>query len=197
MDISTTVAPKSDQLNADDFIGGPKTYKVTHVNANPDAPDQPVNVFFENTKLPFRPCKSMRRVMIAVWGPDASAYAGKSMTLYRDPKVKFGGMEVGGIRVSHMSGIDKQIVMSLTASKAKRAPYTVKPLDDGPSIDVEAAQSAAREAAGNGADAFRKWWTENQNVRDAVKPIMDELKAMAQKADTPPEPDVDDDEMPM
>jgi hypothetical protein len=195
MDISPTVAPKSDQLNADDFIGGPKTYKIKHVSANPDAPEQPVNVFFDGENLPFRPCKSMRRVMIATWGADASKYTGMSMTLYRDPSVKWGGMEVGGIRISHMSGIDKPITMALTASKSKRAPYTVKPLADekpsSPAQDQSAIQTEAREYAEKGKDAFNEWWKLNPEKRDAAKLIMDELKTIVDAATQ------DDDEVPL
>jgi hypothetical protein len=33
---------------------------------------------------PFKPSKTVRRIMVAAWGPDASTYAGKRMTLYRD-----------------------------------------------------------------------------------------------------------------
>jgi hypothetical protein len=70
--------------------------------------------------------------LVAAWGPDSSQYAGKSLTLYRDPKVKWGGMEIGGIRVSHMSHIDREMLLQLTATKGKRAPHVVKPLEAPP-----------------------------------------------------------------
>lgn len=126
--MAATVAPKSDQINADDLIAGPRTILIERVSGSGN-PDQPVNVHFEGDGgKPFRPCKSMRRVMIAAWGADASQYPGRSMTIYRDPKVAFGGMEVGGIRISHMSHIERDLVMALTVTKAKRAPFTVKVL---------------------------------------------------------------------
>jgi hypothetical protein len=129
IDMAQFVAPKSDQLNADDLIAGPLTIRVTRVSANEGSPEQPINIFFDgDDNKPFRPCKSMRRVMIHCWGADAAQYVGRSMTLYRDPKVQFGGMQVGGIRISHMSHIDERKTMALTASKAKRAPFTVDPL---------------------------------------------------------------------
>ncbi len=128
MDMSAFVAPKSDQLNADDLIAGPRTITITRVTGTGNG-EQPVAVFFEGDDgKPLKPCKSMRRVMIAAWGADASQYAGRSMTLYRDPKVKFGGMEVGGIRISAMSHIEREMVMALTVTKAKREPYKVKVL---------------------------------------------------------------------
>ncbi len=152
MDMSQTIAPKSDQINADDLIGGPRTITITRVTGNEGNAEQPVNVFFEGDNgKPFRPCKSMRRVMVKVWGADASKYAGQSMTIYRDPKVKWGGMEVGGIRISHMTGIDSPQVMALTETRAKRAPYTVKPLKDVPQAQdtTAAAEKAGRTFIAN------------------------------------------------
>lgn len=129
IDMGAFIAPKSDQINADDLIGGPRTITISGVSANEGSPEQPINIRFEGDDgKPFRPCKSMRRVMVNIWGPDATQYVGRALTLYRDPKVQFGGMQVGGIRISHMSHIDEPKTMALTASKAKRAPFTVKPL---------------------------------------------------------------------
>ncbi|WGM47691.1 hypothetical protein KOAAANKH_02573 [Brevundimonas sp. NIBR10] len=127
-DMTSAIIPKSDQINADDLIGGPRTIRITGVNISPGA-DQPVSIKFEgeNGKV-WRPCKSMSRVLVNGWGADANAYAGRSVTLYRDPSVKWGGMQVGGIRISHMSDIDRQMTMALTETKGKRAPFVVKPL---------------------------------------------------------------------
>ena len=49
-------------------------------------------------------------------------------TLYNDPEVIFGGIKVGGIRISHMSDIAEAKSMALTTKKSQRAQYTVKPL---------------------------------------------------------------------
>ena len=131
------VAPRSDQMNADDLMSGPRTVRITKVSGTGNG-DQPVAVHFEGDEgRPFKPCKSMRRVMVAAWGREAAQYVGRSMTLYRDPKVAFGGMEVGGIRISHMSHIEKRLDLALTVTKAKRAPYRVEVLkQDGPDIEA-------------------------------------------------------------
>src|SRR5699024_4880718 len=76
----------------------------------------------------YKPSKSMRRVMVAAWGKDATAYAGRRMTLYCNPKIKFGGQEVGGIEISHMSDIDQDLKVSLTATRGKKKLHTVKPI---------------------------------------------------------------------
>lgn len=141
-DMSAVIVPKSDQINADDLIAGPRTYTIEAVRIEPGT-EQPVNIKLAGEARAWRPCKSMSRVLVNGWGPDAKVYPGRSVTLYRDPKVKWGGMEVGGIRVSHMSHIDREMLIQLTATKGKRAPHVVKPL--------------AAEIKQHPADAARKW----------------------------------------
>ncbi len=126
-DLSHTIKPKSDQLNADDLIAGPITATVQNVYMY-DSADQPISVEIGNGYQPYKPCKSMRRLLISVWGKHDTDWIGKSMTLYCDPSVKWAGMEVGGIRISHVSHISKPHSMSLTATRGKRKPYTVEPL---------------------------------------------------------------------
>ncbi len=144
-DLRPTIVPKSDQLNADDLIGRTLTIKITGVSVKMD--EQPVAIHFEGDNgKPYKPGKSMRRVLVNVWGPDGNQYVGRTMTLYRDEKVQFGGLAVGGIRISHMSDIPKDITMALTVTRANKRAFTVKPLA------VEAAkpkpvQAAARPAA--------------------------------------------------
>lgn len=142
-DMSATIIPKSDQLNSDDLISGPRTVTVSKVNITVEA-EQPVAVFYdEDPAKPFKLCKSMRRVLVTCWGPDANAYVGRKMTLYRDPAVKFGGLAVGGIRISHLSHIERDMTMALTESRANRKPFTVKPLK----VDTAQQQSAASKSA--------------------------------------------------
>lgn len=129
MDIASTTAPKSDQQNYDDYIAGPKTVTVTEVRAG--SVEQPVEIHLaEYPGRPFKPSKTARRVLVAAWGADASEYVGRRMTLYGDPTVKFGGATVGGIRISHLSHIDKPLTLSLTTTRGKRAPVTIQPLPD-------------------------------------------------------------------
>lgn len=120
-----TIVPKSDRVNADDFLAGDETVVITGVRRG-DA-ETPVAIELQGRK-PYYPCKSMRRVLIAAWGDDGRVWSGRSLTLYTDPEVKFGGVKVGGIRISHMSNIDAPLLLNLTATKGKRAPYRVEPL---------------------------------------------------------------------
>lgn len=129
-DLSKTVEPRSDQLNFDDVAVDPVTVTVTQVVVNPEAKEQPVAIHLaEFPDRPFKPSKSMRRVLIAAWGKDSKVYAGRRMRLYGDPTVRFGGQEIGGIRISHLSHIPKKLTIALTVTRAKRSPFTVEPLE--------------------------------------------------------------------
>lgn len=183
-DLSKTIAPKSDQTNADDLIAGPRTIKVTRVSLCAE-PDQPISINYEGDNgKPFKPCKSMRRVLVQVWGSDGNSFIGRSMTLYRDDKVQFGGMAVGGIRISHMSHIDTPITMALTASKAKRAPFIVKPLVIPAAVDMAEIKQAAKESAEKGRDELTKFWKSlGHGEKDAIKDDMKALGVIADEAD--------------
>lgn len=136
-DMLETIIPKSDQTNADDFIGGPRTIKITNVTIAMG--EQPVSIHYEGDNgKPYKPGKSMRRLLVRCWGADANLYAGRSLTLYRDEKVTFGGQQVGGIRISYMSDIEGPITMALTASKAVKKQYVVQPLPGITITDMQA-----------------------------------------------------------
>jgi len=127
-DMNSVITPKSDQLNADSLLSGPRIIRVTEVLISPGT-EQPVTVRYEDDDgKPWKPCKSMSRVLVFAWGPDAKAYAGRYVELYLDPSVKWGGMAVGGVRISRMSHLERDLVIALTATKGKKAMFTVKPL---------------------------------------------------------------------
>lgn len=126
-DMTNTIIPKSDQLNADDLIAGPITVTVQSVSLSSNQ-DQPVIINIGGGRQPYKPCKSMRRLLVFCWGKDGNNWIGNSMTLFCDPSVKWAGSEVGGIRISHLSGIEKQTSVSLTVTRGKRKPYIVEPL---------------------------------------------------------------------
>ena len=50
------------------------------------------------------------------------------MTLYRDPKVTFGADTPGGVRISHMSHMERDAEVILTLKKGKKGVVKVKPL---------------------------------------------------------------------
>lgn len=148
-DLRSTIIPRSDQLNADQLVGGPMIITVTDVRVG-GGEDQPVAVFYDTDPArPFKPCKTMRKVLILAWGPDGRKWIGKSMELFNEPSVKFGGEIVGGIRISRLSDIPKEIKVSLTATKGRKTMHEISPLElSGALSAVLAAIGAANDGTG-------------------------------------------------
>lgn len=181
MDMSTTIIPKSDQINSDDLITGPITVTIANVSAG--NPEQPVNIHVEEFPgRAYRPSKSMRRVLVAAWGKEANTYTGKRMTLYRNPDIKFGRDVVGGIEISHMSDLEKPLTVSLTATRGKRRPFTVQPLPDlAPAVTVQDVEQCTD------LDMLRSWWgTASEDVKTAITAranTLADLHAAAEQSD--------------
>lgn len=148
-DLRPTIVPKSDQLNSEQLLTGPLTIRVTGVTVTSNA-EQPVTISYEGDDgRPYKPCKTMRKVLILAWGHDGSEWAGKSMTLFHDPAVKFGGQSVGGIRISHVSHIDRDIAVALTATKGKKTLHTIKALKVAQSVSAKAKAQQYTQMIGN------------------------------------------------
>lgn len=123
--LADTIKPKSDQLNADDLLTGPITVTVADVNRG--SADQPVAITI-NGHMPYKPCKTMRRVLVTAWGQNGKDWIGREMTLFCDPTVKWGGVALGGVRISHLSHIDGPMNMMLTQSRGKKAQVVIHPV---------------------------------------------------------------------
>ena len=154
MDISETLAPNSDQLDAVDLLGKPQTFTITKVTAH--NAEQPVNVHLAEFPRVWRPGKSMRRVLAACWGTDASVWVGRRVTLYCDETIRFGNDVVGGTRISHLSHIDKPKSVPLLVSRGKSATFRVQPLADAPPPNPNADRIASLRAEWKDADPERR-----------------------------------------
>jgi hypothetical protein len=172
-DISDTLAPDSDQLDAIDLeASGPRVFTVKSVSKG--NAEQPVQVHLAEFDRPWRPGKSMRRVLASCWGTDAAQWTGRRVELYCDPNVRFGGDVVMGTRIKRLSHIDKQRKVPLLISRGKSATYTVEPLPDAaPSPTTDPATDeriAALRAEFRTADEDRK------------AAILDEVRALQGEA---------------
>ncbi len=154
-DLRDTIVPKSDQLNADQLLGGPMTIRVTAVRRGTD--DQPIVIHYENDGgRPYKPCKSMRKVLIFAWKEDGTQWVGRMMTVYNKRDVKWAGVEVGGIRISHLSHIDSDIKLSLAATRGKKEPIIIQRINSNdPLVTARANLEAAARA---GMDALKAAW---------------------------------------
>ena len=129
-------APKSDQLNADDLIGGKATFtfsRITKGKAQKKG-EQPMFVHLvEFTRGPWKPCKGMRRVMEEQWGINPALWpACLRVELYREPAVLWAGEPSGGIRICGMSNIRDDYVAIVTESRGRRVRYPIRRLPDAP-----------------------------------------------------------------
>ena len=168
MDISDTLAPNSDQLDAVDLIGNPRTFTITEVSKG--NAEQPVNIHLAEFPRVWRPGKSMRRVLAACWGTDASTWVGRRVTLYCDESVRFGNDVVGGTRISHLSHIDKPKSIPLLVSRGKSATFKVQPLPDTPSepTPIELAAQVAAALTDATTEAEVKEWGNRAHARNLL-----------------------------
>ena len=166
-DVTPFLTAKSDQLNADDLVGGPITVRVVSARIT-GGTEQPVTVEIDGGHRPWKPCKTTMRVLAALWGSAPSAWVGRMIRLYRDPTVKYGGVEVGGIRISGMSHIDGPKKITLAASKKSKVEHRIDvlkvdqpkpravPQDDAPPPNradyLTSIRQAVREAGGTMTD---------------------------------------------
>ena len=128
MDLTESIQPRSDQINADDLIAGPQTYTIREVIGG--KAESPFDFMLMETERAYRPSKTMRRVIVTAWGPEASTYGGRRLTLYREPSITFGGQRVGGIRISAMSDIEKPVDVLLQVTRGKREKFVIDRLPD-------------------------------------------------------------------
>jgi hypothetical protein len=199
-DFQAAMAPRSDQINAQDLLAGDMTVTIAGVRVTPGA-EQPVSISLKGMDKVWRPCKTTGRILMAAWGADTSVYTGRSVQLYLDSEVKWGGMKVGGIRIRAMSNINSELKLALAESKQNRKLFTVKPLAGGPQEqrrepakvqdhggEYSPAVLAARKAAGGGTAAFRAWFNTDAGkdaraTGDLTAQVLAECKAIAEGAD--------------
>lgn len=170
MDLTESIQPRSDQVNADDLIGGPITYTVRDVREG--AAEQPIDIMLIETDRAYRPSKTMRRVIVAAWGSESSAYIGRRLTLYREPSIRFGKEEVGGIRISHMSGITGRVETKVQVSRGKREKFTVDPLPD-----AAPALTADDITGATDLGQLGEMWKHHPAQRAAIEARVAEIKA--------------------
>lgn len=182
MDVTKAIEPKSDQLNADDLLIGPRTIRIRDVSVS-SGQEQPVWIYFDgDNNKPWKPCKSATRALASIWGPDASKWIGLHCTIYCDPEVTWGGMKVGGIRVSHMEGLTHPRTLMLTKTRGKKGATVIKPLEivqhkpttSEPIIDRAEMQRQADAAKEMSPEEKKEWWGK---LTDAEKAVVRELTA--------------------
>lgn len=171
-----TAEPRSDQWNADDLVAGPRTFTIAGVK--PGKAEQKYDIALEGEERVWRPPLTVLRLMLAAWGDEADKWVGQRVTLFRDPKVSFGSDAVGGIRISHMTGIDKPLVEELTVKRGKRSRFTVQPLIDAPTPEIPTGPTPTQIAACTDLDRLRGWHAHaDAEVKRLIETRAAEVKA--------------------
>ena len=190
-DIRPTIVPKSDQLNSEQLLSGPRVIVVSDVTGG-SSKEQPLTVHYDGEEgRPYKPGLTMRKLLAHAWGYDATQWIGKSMELYCDPNVRFGGEVVGGIRISRMSDINtKGIRVSLTASKGKKALHEVELLQDSAELvralaAIEAATNAETMKKAKALATSLKAASDIERARAAYQAKVESLRAAAPPAADP------------
>lgn len=125
-DVSGAIVIKSDQLNAEDFLGDvTMDIIITKVEFHPTAQQQRLWIHSEGLQ-PFKPCVTMIKALIDIWGKDSRPWIGRTLTLYRKNDVNFGGQKnIGGVRFSHLSDMQNPThEMMLTVRRGLKELHT-------------------------------------------------------------------------
>lgn len=175
MDITDALAPTSDQLDAIELVN-PRTFTID-AGSRLGARDGKTVAEIRLVDFPrvWRPSKGMLDVLAKCWGIDGQAWVGRRVTLYNDPEVTFGKEKPGGVRISHLSHIDKARDVTIRGRGAgKVQPWHVEPLTD---VAAIVAPTEAAVAACEDQDTLRAWWQEYPGLRAAITARKAELDA--------------------
>lgn len=176
-----TAEPRSDQINYEDFLAGPRVYTIGGVRVG--TAEQKYDIQLQEEQRVWRPPLTVLRTLIACWGDDATVWQGRQAELYGDPSIRFGKDAVGGIRIKALSHLDEPKTVSVTVARGKRQKITVQPLpvQDAPQ---EADWYAAIEEAAGDTEALRQLWQDAskanvsqqvlQAIQDAAQPQGDD-----------------------
>ncbi len=186
-EVRASIVPKSDQMNAEDCaVTGPVTVTVAGVRRG--SKEQQIVIDLEGRDRPFKPCKTCRRILIALWSDDSRTWKGQRMTIYTDPAVKWKGVRVGGLRISHVTGIDEPKTLVLTKTRGEMAEHVIQPLPstptDQPKLSLTAEDSEFVEA--NSLDLANATSLEElkgygEKLKTKSKPVQDLLRPVYAK----------------
>jgi len=193
MDLTTTITVDSTQINAEDVLE-PRVFRIIGCKNGPSK-QQPVEFRLEGEPKVYRPCKTMRRLLVRAWGKEGDDDTGKLIRLYCDPSVRNpDGQTVGGTRIDGLSHTDKTSI-TVPVGQGRARAYKIEILRDerqqpattrtpkpnldrirdgeqhlGPEVTAE-----VRTAYGAPPDADPATWTEDMQT-SYLKRLMDRAK---------------------
>ncbi|GAB3192026.1 hypothetical protein [Nesterenkonia suensis] len=177
----------SDHISADLFADGPDTFTITGVTETTLEGEKKRHAvqLAETQGKTWVPALTVLKALAVVWSRETSNWVGQKVTLYRDESVRFGKEAVGGIRVSHITGISEPQTVEVRGAMNRRVSYTFQPLTVSPRVteeqwsritaaagDVDLPALAARVAGRTLSSPF-------DLTQDEAEQIMNELEGSA------------------
>jgi hypothetical protein len=126
--LQQALAPKSDQLNADDLIATNKTIVISGVNINLGSEQKIIINYHGDNGKPWKPSKGMGRVLTEILGGDPDQWTGQTVELFRNKEIRFGKEKCGGIQICGMSAVHNVTTLLITTSKGKKSSITINPI---------------------------------------------------------------------
>jgi hypothetical protein len=134
MNIREFVKIKSDRLNYEDFIMGPQDFTIARLGRKTDQGNVRLLMFFAGCEeTPYWVPKGMVKCLSNPdgWGEDPfSEWIGRRVRLFGEPTVVYAGKELGGIRISAISDINRAYSTKITERRGVRIDYVISPLFD-------------------------------------------------------------------
>lgn len=120
----------SDHITQELVSDGPQTFTVTGVTeVTMDGEKQRHAVTLAETAgKTWVPAFTVLKALAQVWSMEKENWVGQKLTLYRDPSVKIGRETVGGIRVSHVTGITEPRTVNVKGALNRTVTYKFSPL---------------------------------------------------------------------
>lgn len=183
VDIRSTLISNSDQLDNVDLMSGPRDFTVVGAVMNESA-EQPLSIRLAEYDRPWKPGKTVRRILDGIWGYETDDWSGRRIRLFRDETVAFGRQKTGGTRISHASHIDKPITLTLPISKGKFGEFTVQPLiESAPTPPVLPEPTAEQVAACTDLGVLERMWQVSGRERQVqIEARRDEIQAASSPA---------------
>ena len=176
-----TAPARSDQINADDFVGGPEVFTIAGVSEG--KAEQRYDIALEETPgKAWRPPLTVLRLLIAAWGDESTRWVGRRVMLYRDETVMFGKDSVGGIRVLQMSDLpnNEPFETKVMVSRGRRVKVHIEPLTEAAPAPTPS-PTAQDVAECNDVEALRAMWkAASPEVQELIKARVDELNGASE-----------------
>jgi hypothetical protein len=126
--LQQALAPKSDQLNADDLIAANKIIVISGVNINLGIEQKIIINYQGDNGKPWKPSKGMGRVLTEILGGDPDKWVGETVELFRNKEIRFGKEKCGGIQIAGMSAVRNVTTLLITTAKGKKSSITIQPI---------------------------------------------------------------------